>query len=95
MITEQQLVEAIRAFENDIDEGRLVRVAVDWPEAFLETERLSRSFTPQLLCRSLDVLHVAVAARMGCSRLITGDSRQARLARAAGLRPVTLAADKP
>jgi len=95
LISERQLAEAMRAFENDIDEGRLLRVGVDWSEAFLEAERLSRRFSSQLLCRSLDVLHVAMAARMGCRRLITGDSRQARLAKAAGLQPVTIGAEAP
>lgn len=95
VISKQQLNEAIRAFEKDIGEHRLVRVHVDWPEVFLAGERLSRRFTAALLCRSLDVLHVAVAGAIGCNELITADCRQARLAKMAGLRSVNIAERSP
>ena len=71
------------------------RVRLDWPELFQAGELLSRESTPVLLCRSQDVLHVAAARQIGCERLITGDSRQARLAEAAGLRAVHLSAGAP
>ena len=95
LITERQLNDALRAFEADIREHRLLRVRVDWPELFQAGELLSREFTPLLLCRSLDILHVAAARQIGCERLITGDGRQARLADAAGLRTVHLSAGAP
>jgi predicted nucleic acid-binding protein len=91
VITEKQLREALRAFESDVREHRLVRVQVGWSEVFLAGERLSRRFTAALLCRSLDILHVAAANQIGCEELITGDSRQARLAEMAGLRSVNIA----
>lgn len=92
VITPRQLAQAIRAFDDDIRAGRLVRVRVDWSEAFLAAEGLSRKWTAPLLCRSLDVLHVALAGQLHCQRFVTGDSRQARLAKAAGLQPVHIAA---
>lgn len=95
VITEKQLREALRAFESDAQEHRLVRVQVDWPGVFLAAERLSRRCTAPLLCRSLDFLHVAAAGEIGCDELITGDSRQARLAEMAGLRSMNITEDVP
>ena len=41
--------------------------------------------TPQLGCRTLDILHVAAAAVLGVSLFVTYDQRQAQLAALAGL----------
>jgi predicted nucleic acid-binding protein len=90
VITARQLSEALRAFDADIYEHRLVRVQIDWPLLFQASEVLSRQFTPSLFCRSLDILHVAAARQIGCEELVTGDARQARLAESAGLQAVNI-----
>jgi predicted nucleic acid-binding protein len=46
--------------------------------------------TPSLGCRTLDVLHVASALELAKTGFLTFDTRQRKLARAAGLRLVEL-----
>jgi predicted nucleic acid-binding protein len=38
-----------------------------------------------LLCRTLDVLHVATAVELNCLRFVSADDRQLSLANAVGL----------
>jgi len=90
VITTKQLSAALRAFDDDMSSYRLVRVQTGWPEVFHSAQRLSREFAAAILCRSLDILHVATAREIGCGELITGDSRQARLAEMAGVRAVNI-----
>ena len=47
------------------------------------------SRTPEIGCRSLDVLHVAAAGLLGVDLFVTGDGRQAALGRGEGF-PVRL-----
>ncbi len=74
--------------EDDRQAHRLAEVAVDWPKIFHEAQQLSRAHSPKLLCRSLDILHVAAAVELGCKRLVSADDRQLALAKAAGLKVV-------
>ena len=90
LITQKQLSAALRAFEEDIREYRLIRVRLDWAAVFQDGERLSRKFTALLLCRKLDILHLAIARQIGSEELITGNSRQARLSEKVGLRVVNI-----
>ena len=80
--------DAIASFEEDMTEGRYVQVDVLWRATFRRGGELSRSHTPALGCRSLDVLHVATALELGFRNFITFDTRQQQLASAAGLRPI-------
>jgi predicted nucleic acid-binding protein len=81
-----QLDAALGALEEDLASSRLALVSLPWREVFRRGMELSSAHTARLLCRSLDVLHVAAALELGCVRLVTADERQARLARSAGLR---------
>lgn len=67
--------------------GSLVDAALDAVE-LVDVERedflVARTFEPRS-ARTLDALHVAVAARIGADLLVTYDLRQADLARALGL----------
>ncbi len=57
-----------------------------FPEGALErSERLAQKWVPTLGGRTLDTLHVASALELGCKRFWTLDTRQAKLAKAAGL----------
>jgi predicted nucleic acid-binding protein len=85
LITQSELSKSLEALNQDIDENRLLRFMPDWPGVYKTAEELSQKFTTKLLCRALDVLHVALAVQMGCTRFITGDSRQAALAKRANL----------
>ena len=85
LIGHEQLVSALAAFQEDIDAGRLARTPVDWPRIFARAEGLSLEHATRVLCRALDILHVAAAEAVGCAAFITGDGRQADLARSVGL----------
>jgi predicted nucleic acid-binding protein len=56
------------------------------PSVFREAERISLRRTPRLGARTLDILHVASALSLGAETFYTFDERQARLARAEGLK---------
>lgn len=71
--------------ESDIQSGRLIMVPTDWPDVFCRTNQLSAMYTAEEGCRTLDILHVALASSFGCHRFITNDERQRNLARRVGL----------
>lgn len=71
--------------EDDVSSGRLLQVAIDLYEVFSAAETLSARHASRILSRSLDTLHVAAALELGCSRFVTFDTRQGRLAAACGL----------
>jgi predicted nucleic acid-binding protein len=56
------------------------------PSVYEEALRLARRHSAVLGTRSLDILHVAAALKLGLKTLYTFDHRQAELARAAGLK---------
>ena len=64
----------------------------DLIDVFSQAESISRQHTATLGVRSLDILHVAAALVLGASAFVTHDDRQAKLAKAAGLRVTTLQA---
>jgi predicted nucleic acid-binding protein len=88
LITAQELGELIVQLESDLEAQRLVETRLDLFAVFERATELSRVYTVRLLCRSLDILHVAAAMAVGCQRLLSGDDRQLALARAIGLEAV-------
>lgn len=72
----------------DREAQRVVDARLDLFEVFRHAGELSRSHTATLLCRSLDILHVAAALQLGCAALVSGDSRQLSLAKDVGLDPI-------
>jgi predicted nucleic acid-binding protein len=74
-----------RLFHEDIDSGILMVRALS-QIAYAKASELSRKHTPSLNVRTLDVLHVACALTLGAKSFFTFDQRQAKLARAVGLR---------
>jgi predicted nucleic acid-binding protein len=79
---EQVILEQIEA---DEAEGFLIRTSLNQVEHYQRAQDLSRKHTPQLLARSLDILHVAAAVVLEAKQLASFDRRQRALARAAGL----------
>lgn len=77
---------AIADLDGDLTSGRLFIADLLWRRALDRAVDLTRKHTPTLGTRALDVLHVASALTLGCKRFVTHDARQARLARAVGLR---------
>ena len=72
--------------EADIQCGRMIRRPVNWPQVFEEARRLSDAFTGRTGCRTLDVLHIAIACKWGCESFVSADDRQLKAARLAGLK---------
>ena len=62
------------------------------PAVFAKSCNLAQQHSARLLCRSLDILHVACALDLACDRFVSGDDRQLRLARATGLKVVDITA---
>lgn len=77
---------ALADVDDDLAEGRLFLADVPWRRALDRAAELSRTHTPALGTRTLDVLHVASAVVLRCQRFVTYDDRQAALAKAVGLR---------
>jgi hypothetical protein len=74
-----------RIFKQDIKSG-ILSVRELGPTECAKAAELSRKHTPALGVRTLDVLHVAYALTLGAKAFLTFDQRQAKLARAVGLR---------
>lgn len=77
---------ALRDIESDLAAGRLHVANMLWRKTLQRAMELSLEHTPKLGTRTLDVLHVAAAAVLGCRSFVTYDERQAALAKAVGLR---------
>jgi predicted nucleic acid-binding protein len=84
-ITGEAAADARRSFEEDLAEGRYTQIDVPWRATFKRAIEVSRTFTPTLGCRSLDVIHVATALELGLRDFVTFDRRQRQLARSVGL----------
>ncbi|MBI3179506.1 MAG: type II toxin-antitoxin system VapC family toxin [Deltaproteobacteria bacterium] len=71
--------------EKDVRGGVLHRPAIAWEEVLADARLLARTHTRTIGCRSLDVVHCAIARHLSATSFITTDRRQRRLARAIGL----------
>ena len=85
-ITSGQRDASLNLLLADLASGVLAHAEAPQMELMLEAERLSASHSERLGTRSLDILHVAAALVLGCGVFHTFDIRQAKLARAAGLK---------
>jgi predicted nucleic acid-binding protein len=84
-ILEEECEKAISAFNEDVEERRLKLFYPDWNSIYGKAEELSNMHTVDILCRAIDILHVASAVFFSSSLFVTGDKRQATLASEAGL----------
>ena len=88
-ITTGAMADALLSFEEDLAEGRYTEIDVLWRATLRRAADISRTYTPKLGCRSLDVLHVATAIELGLRDFVTFDGRQRLVARAVGLKSIT------
>lgn len=88
--TEAQRHELEALIDDDLREHRLAVTPLDFPSVFRRAAKLSAAHTTRLLCRSLDILHVAAALELGATKLISADERQLGLASAIGLTAVDI-----
>jgi len=70
----------------DLAAGVLLAASPPLADVMIEAEHLSALHSDTLGTRSLDILHVAAALVLGVAPVLTFDTRQAALARAAGLK---------
>lgn len=84
-LTAAQQAEFERLLDHDLRVERLVSATLDFAAVFRRAAGLSAAHTAKLLCRSLDILHVAAALELGATEFASGDERQLRLAAATGL----------
>ena len=72
--------------ENDLQSGRLAKIATKWPLIFRVATRLSEQHSTVLGTRSLDILHVATAKVLRSIEFVSFDARQRELAAAVNLK---------
>jgi predicted nucleic acid-binding protein len=85
-MTPEQCHALLETVEADTKTGALMETPVAWAEVYAKAETLSAAHTATLGTRATDVLHVAAATALGSRDFFTFDTRQAALARKAGLR---------
>jgi predicted nucleic acid-binding protein len=85
------VVQALADLQHDVETGVWDPPAYDLVDVHTRAERLARRHAAALGPRSLDILHVAAAQALGLSDFVTGDRRQASLAKAAGLAALVVA----
>lgn len=90
LITPKQFRAVKAHLEADLLEHRLCWTPLELAGVFADARILAERHTARVLCRSLDVLHVAAAKVIGCRRLISGDDRQLKLARAMRLTAIDI-----
>ena len=79
-------VQAAKALiATDLASGVLRRDSLAWDAAYQKAVALAESYTANIGCRSLDILHCALAQEVGAHDFISTDARQIRLATAMGL----------
>lgn len=82
LLNQRQAEAAIRLLETDFKSGLLAKESLDWAMIWEQSMRLSARYTPQLLTRTLDILHVAIAESLSYHCFVTGDSRQKQMCEA-------------
>jgi predicted nucleic acid-binding protein len=75
----------LEVLSDNINSGAMVLLPVEWPEVHSTAERLSAQYTASDGHRALDILHLATALQVEADQLLTFDTSQSALARAAGL----------
>ncbi len=85
-ITPDQRQQAFREMDADLADHILAHTTIPWTDTFREAENLAAAHTERLGVRSFDLLHVALARTLGVTEFLTFDTRQAALAKAAGLK---------
>ena len=84
-LTTAESLAAWQEVQQDLASGLLVAQPDLWGKLVREAESLAEHHTPVLGTRSLDILHVAAALVSGATEFCTFDTRQGKLAKAAGL----------
>jgi predicted nucleic acid-binding protein len=90
IITAAELRAVTLHIDDDVHTHRLRETSLDLTRVFESATQLARHHSVPLLCRSLDLLHIAAALLLSCRELVSADDRQLALAKAVGLEAVPL-----
>jgi len=85
-ITVEQRKAAFRELDSDLEDNVLAHTPIPWTDSFREAENLAAAHTEALGVRSFDLLHIGLALTLGATDFLTLDTRQAALAKVAGLK---------
>jgi predicted nucleic acid-binding protein len=89
-ITGERCLGALRKIRSDVECGMLSIRPVNWVGALDTARRIGERVTCKTGCRSLDLLHVAIAVQWECGVFVTADDRQLAAAKSEGLATVDL-----
>jgi len=87
-ITPEQRKLAFQEIESDLADNILAHTPILWTDTFRQSDELAAMHTETLGVRSIDLLHVGLALTLHATEFLTYDTRQASLAKAAGLRVI-------
>jgi predicted nucleic acid-binding protein len=85
-ITDHERRVAFKQVEQDLKDGLLIHISVNWADVFRLADELSEKHFAKNGQRTIDLLHVALALECGTMTFLSFDRRQRKLARAAGLK---------
>jgi len=85
-MTEHECRRALLQIEEDLRDGILVHMPVQWTNVFRRADELSEMHATSAGQRTIDLLHVAIALELGAHTFLSFDKRQRRLAEVAGLK---------
>jgi len=85
-ITPEQRKLAFQEIESDLADSILTHTPIPWTDTFRECEALAAAHTEKLGVRGIDLLHVGLALALEATEFLTYDTRQAALAKVAGLK---------
>jgi len=81
---------ALATIETHIGSGRLVVRPINWIAALDSARQISEASTVKTGCRTLDLIHVAIAVQWDCSDFVSADERQLKAAKSQGLKVVDI-----
>ena len=81
----------IRLLEQEVRIGYWPHVEFDWTDAVRTAGELRAEHSLEMVVRSMDLFHIAIAIEVGADSLLSFDTDQVALAHAAGLPVVNLA----
>ncbi len=86
----EQVTAALDLVYEDLAAGKLTEMAIDWRTVLKDATRTARTHAAATGCRSLDILHCALAKTVSPTVFLSSDNRQITLANAEGLRVLTI-----
>ena len=89
-IDEERLNRILSDIGDDLNSYHLVLRPVNWIDALEKVRAIGAQVTAKTGCRTLDLIHVAIAIHWGCQTFLTADERQLAAARLSGLETVDL-----